>query len=143
MTPMRIILTAATIAALGAAIAPKAHAQGSAATAAAPANPKLAGAWEGNYTTDGPSGIMTLTVTKGPSAWKVANSLSGDAPAPGEPKDVTADGDKIIWTQVFGEYDVKFTGTLSSDGVKVTGTLEASQGGAVVAGGSFTLSRKP
>lgn len=135
---MRFILVAAL---LGAALAPTAHAQG--APAAAAANPKLAGTWEGNYTTDGPSGVMTLVLTKeATGTWKVSNTLAGDAPAPGEPKDVLTDGDKVSWKQTFGDFDVTFKGTLSADGAQMTGTLDATQGGASVGGGSFTLNRK-
>lgn len=143
MSPIRVILAAATIAALGAVMAPSAHAQGAAATAPAAANPKLAGVWEGNYTTDGPSGVMTLTLAKDGVTWKVTNSLGGEAPPAGEVKEVTANGNAFSWRQMIGEYDVTFKATLSDDGTKLTGSLEAQQGGAVVGGGNFTLSRKP
>lgn len=111
-----------------------------AAPAAAAANPKLEGTWEGTYTTDGPSGGMTLVLKAG-SPWSVSNTLSGDAPAPGEAREPAVDGDKVTWKQLFGEYDVTFKGTLGADG-KLTGTLEAFQGGSFVAGGSFSLARK-
>lgn len=117
-----------------------ARAQGAAA-AAAPAAEKLAGTWEGSYTSDGPSGTMTLTVTKG-TPWKVVVGLGGEAPPPGEPTEVTASGNVLTWKQVFGEYDVAFKATLSADGTQLTGTLEASQGGSYVGGGTFTLTRK-
>jgi hypothetical protein len=122
------------------AVAPQALAQGS-GPAAAPASDKLAGVWEGNYTTDGPAGAMTLTVTKG-TPWKVAVGLGGDAPPPGEPREVAAAGNVLTWKQVFGEFDVAFKATLSDDGAQLAGTLEATQGGAYVGGGSFTLTRK-
>lgn len=112
-----------------------------AAPAAAPANPKLAGSWEGTFTTDGPAGGMVSSFKAG-TPWVVTNTLTGEVPAGSEPRDVVLDGDKIVWKQTFGEYDVTFTGTLSADGATVAGTLEASQGGSVVAGGSFSLSRK-
>ena len=136
---MRFIVVAALITA----VAPKAQAQGAPAAAAVAANPKLAGTWEGNYTTDGPSGVMTLTLAKEASGvWKVTNTLGADGPAPGEPKDLTTDGSKVTWKQVFGEYDVTFTAALNAEGTQITGTLEATQGGASVGGGSYTLNRK-
>ena len=129
------LFTAAT-----ATISDRAAAQSAPAAVPAAANPKLAGTWEGTFTTEGPSGAMTLTLKSG-APWTVANTLGGEAPPGGEPRDVAADGDKITWKQLFGEYDVTFTGTLGADGA-LSGTLEASQGGSVVAGGSFTLARK-
>ncbi len=107
----------------------------------APANPKLAGTWEGNYTTDGPSGTMTVSLTAG-NPWTVVNALSGDAPPPAEPREITTDGDKIVWKQGFGEFDVVFKGALSADGTQLTGVLEAYQSGSFAGGGSFTLARK-
>jgi hypothetical protein len=130
-----ILVSAATVT-----LADRAVAQ-AAPTAVAAANPKLAGTWEGTYTTDGPSGGMTATFKAG-TPWAVTNALTGDAPAGSDTRDVALDGDKIVWKQTFGEYEVTFTGTLSADGAKVTGTLEASQGGSVVAGGNFSLDRK-
>jgi hypothetical protein len=110
------------------------------APAPVPGNPKLEGTWEGSYLTDGPSGAMTVTVKSG-TQWVVTNALTGDAPVPAEPRDVVADGDKITWKQLFGEYDVVFKATLSADGGQLTGILEAYQGGSYAAGGSFTLAR--
>ena len=114
---------------------------GTAAAAPVAANPKLAGAWEGTYTTDGPSGTMTVTLKAG-APWSVAAALAGDAPSGAEPREITTDGDKINWKQAFGEYDVTFKATLSADGAQLTGTLEAYQGGSYAGGGSFTLARK-
>ncbi len=105
------------------------------------ASDKIAGAWEGSFTTDGPSGTMSLTVTKG-SPWKVAVGLAGDVPPPGEPTDVVVSGNVLSWKQVYGDFDVAFKATLSDDGTKLTGTLEATQGGSYVGGGSFSLTRK-
>ena len=120
-----------------------AQAQAAAAPAAAAANPKLMGTWEGPYTTDGPSGTMTVTLSKDGAGFKVTASLGGgDAPAPGEPRDLTIVGDKVSWKQAFGEYDVTFTAAMSADGAQVTGTLEATQGGSVVGGGSYTRAKK-
>ncbi len=134
-----ILLTGA----LSATLASPAAAQVSAAPAAAAANPKLLGTWEGPYTTDGPSGTMTVTLAKDGAAFKVTATLGGgDAPAPGEPRDLVIDGDKVTWKQVFGEYDVTFKAALSADGAQVTGTLEAMQGGSFVGGGSYTLAKK-
>lgn len=110
---------------------------------AAAANPKLLGTWEGPYTTDGPSGTMTVTLSKDGTAYKVTASLGGgDAPAAGEPRELTFDGEKVSWKQSFGEYDVTFKAALSPDGGQVTGTLEAMQGGSFVGGGSYTLAKK-
>ncbi len=136
-----ILLTGA----LSAALARPAEAQTGAATAPAAmaANPKFLGTWEGPFTTDGPSGTMTVTLSKDGSAYKVVASLAGaDAPPAGEPRELAFDGDKVSWKQAFGEYDVAFTATLSADGAQVAGTLEASQGGSVVGGGSYTLAKK-
>jgi len=108
---------------------------------AKPGSAKLVGAWEGQYLSDGPSGSMTLTVSDKP-AWGVAVALTGDVPPAGEATAVAADGNVLSWKQVIGEYDVSFKATLSEDGAQITGTLEATQGGAYVGGGSFTLSRK-
>ncbi|MFN0177408.1 MAG: hypothetical protein ACKVZ0_01325 [Gemmatimonadales bacterium] len=121
--------------------ADRAVAQSAAPAAAAAANPKLEGTWEGSYTTDGPSGTMTVILKSG-ATWSVNNTLSGDAPPPGEPREVAVDGDTISWKQVFGEYDVTFKATLGTDGAQLTGVLEAFQGGSFVAGGSFTLAKK-
>ena len=112
------------------------------AAPAAPGSVKLVATWEGNYTTDGPSGTMTLVVVKDGAAWKVTVTLSGDAPPPAEPREIVADGDKLTWKQMFGDYDVTFKGTLNADGGQLTGTLEASQGGSYAGGGTFTLAKK-
>ncbi len=137
-----ILLTGA----LSAAMARPTEAQtGAAATAPAAmaANPKFLGTWEGPFTTDGPSGTMTVTVSKDGAAYKAVAGLAGpDVPAGGEPRELTFSGDKVSWKQAYGEYDVMFTATLSADGAQVAGTLEASQGGSVVAGGSYTLTKK-
>lgn len=114
---------------------------GSVEAQAAAASDRIAGVWEGSFTTDGPSGTMSLTVTKG-SPWKVAVGLAGDVPPPGEPTDVVVSGNVLSWKQVYGEFDVSFKATLSEDGTRLTGTLEATAGGSYVGGGSFTLTRK-
>jgi len=134
-------VAATVFAAATVSLADRAAAQQPAAAAPAPANAKLAGTWEGSYTTDGPSGTMTLTVKSG-SPWTVTNALTGDAPPGGDPKEVATDGDQLTWKQPFGEYEVVFKATLSSDGAQLTGTLEAYQGGSYAGAGSFTLSRK-
>jgi hypothetical protein len=139
---MRSIILAAVVA-LTPALAPRAHAQGAPATPAA-ANPKLAGTWEGNYTTDGPSGVMTVTLSKEASgSWKLANAMTGDVPAAGEVRELATDGDKVSWKQTIGEYEVTFKATFNGATSQITGTLEAMQGATYVGGGSFTLSRKP
>jgi hypothetical protein len=137
---MRWIVTAATIAAAGAVIATPTHAQTS-ATASAAANAKFAGTWEGTFTSDGPSGPMTLVFTK-ESAWKVTTTLGGEAPPPGDVRELVIEGNKASWKQAFGEYDVTFVANLNAETTQVTGTLEANQGGSYVGGGTFTLSRK-
>ena len=138
-----VIVAATLVSAATVSFADRAAAQTPAAAATAPAapNPKLAGTWEGTYTTDGPSGGMTVTVKTG-TPWSVTNTLAGEVPPGGEPREVTTDGDKVVWKQLFGEYDVVFKGTLSADGTQLAGTLEAYQGGSYAAGGSFTLARK-
>ena len=137
---MRTILATAALAVIAVVSAPAVQAQ-AAAQPAAP-NAKLAGSWEGNFSTDGPSGTMTMSLTKG-SPWKVTSGLSGEVPPPAEPRDLVIDGDKVSWKQMFGEYDVTFKGQINAEGTQVTGTLEANQGGTYVGGGSFTLNRKP
>ncbi len=128
---------------VSAGLARPAGAQVAATPAVAAANPKLLGTWEGPYTTDGPSGTMTVTLAKDGAAYKVTASLGGgDAPAAGEPRELTFDGEKVSWKQSFGEYDVTFKAALSADGGQVTGTLEAMQGGSFVGGGSYTLAKK-
>jgi hypothetical protein len=131
---------------LGAAAARSATAQsaGAAPAADAPGSAKLVGSWEGPFTTDGPSGTMSVKVTKNGAAWQVAPALtSGEVPPPAaEPSEIKANGNVISWKQVYGEYDVVFKATLSEDGGQLTGTIEASQGGTYVGGGTFTLSRK-
>ena len=108
----------------------------------APGSAKLVGEWAGNYTTDGPSGTMTITVSKTGEAWKLANTLGGDTPPPGDVRDFVADGDKISWRQSFGEYEVNFKASLSADGTQITGTIEATQGGTAAGSGTFTLTKK-
>jgi hypothetical protein len=137
---MRTILAAAAFAALGAVFAPAAHGQAG-ATAPAAANPKLAGNWEGNYTTDGPSGTMAVGLTKG-ATWTVTCSMTGDVPPAAEPRELAFDGDKVSWKQAIGEYEVTFKAQISADGAQLTGTIEATQGGSYVGGGTFTLTRK-
>jgi hypothetical protein len=105
-------------------------------------SPKLFGAWEGTYATDGPSGTMSLTLAAAGDTVTVTAALDANAPAPGEARDVKASGATVTWVQAYGEYEVVFKGTLSEDGAQITGTIEASQGGSYVGGGSFTLTRK-
>jgi hypothetical protein len=109
--------------------------------AAAPGSPKLLATWSGTYVTDGPSGPMTLVIAKEGAGWKIQDSLDA-APPPGAIREITADGDKISWKQIFGEYDVAFTAKLSPDGAQLAGTIEASQGGSPAGGGTFTLTKK-
>ena len=138
---MRWIVLTALVIGPSVALAPALEAQGAAPAAATAANPKLAGAWEGTFTSDGPSGPMSLEFSSG-TPWKVAISMGADAGAPGEATGLVIDGNKATWRQAVGEYDVVFVATLNPDGTQVAGTLEASQGGTYVGGGSFTLSRK-
>lgn len=137
---MRIVLFTATVIAASSIAVPSLGAQ-SATAAATASNPKLVGTWTGNYTTDGPSGPMSLTISK-PADWAVKVELSGDVPTPGEPTNVSVDGDKLTWQQTYGEFDVTFVATISQDGTQLLGTLEAKQGGNYAAGGNFSLTRK-
>ncbi len=111
------------------------------AAAAAPGSSKLLANWSGTYVTDGPSGPMTLTIAKEAAVWRIQTSLEA-APPPGEVREIAAAGERISWKQTFGEYDVTFTATLSADGAQLAGTLEATQGGSAVGGGTFTLTKK-
>lgn len=134
---LTLILVSGTIA-----TATQAQAQAAAAAAPAPANPKLAGNWEGTFTSDGPSGGMTTTLTAG-SPWTVSNALNGaEVPAAAEARDVVVDGDKISWKQAIGDFEVTFKAALNADGTQLTGSLEAMQNGSFVGGGSFSLARK-
>ncbi|MHB1328682.1 MAG: hypothetical protein ACYC2K_10825 [Gemmatimonadales bacterium] len=137
---MRVILFTAAAIAASSIVVPALVAQ-SASAAVTASNPKLVGTWAGSYTTDGPSGPMALTISKA-ADWAVKVELSGDVPPAGEPVDVSVTGDKVSWRQTYGEYDVTFVGTLSQDGTQLTGTLDAKQGGASAAGGTFALTRK-
>jgi hypothetical protein len=112
-----------------------------AAQTPAPGSAKLAATWSGTYTTDGPSGPMTLTVTKVGSTWKLQDSLDAAPPA-GAIREIVADGDRISWKQLFAEYDVTFTAKLSADGAQLAGTIEAFQAGSPAGGGTFTLTKK-
>lgn len=139
---MRWTIIAALIAGAGVASVSTAAAQSATPAAAKPANPKLAGNWEGTFTSDGPSGGMTVQLTKA-TTWTVKAGLSGaEAPPGGEPRDLVINGDDVSWSQTFGEFDVAFKAKLSADGGQLAGTLEATQGGSYVGGGSFTLARK-
>lgn len=110
----------------------------------APGSPKLVGAWEGPFTTDGPAGTMSVVISSDAGQWKVTNGLSAESGAPpaAEPRDTRADGKIITWIQNFGDFEVHFKAVLNADETKLEGTLEAYQGGGVVGGGTFTLSRK-
>jgi hypothetical protein len=118
--------------------APRLAAQTPAAT---PGSVKLLATWSGTYTTDGPSGPMTLVIAKEGAAWKLQTALEA-APPPGEIREVVTDGDKISWKQLFAEYDVTFAAKLSADGAQLAGTIEAFQGGSPAGGGTFTLTKK-
>jgi len=102
---------------------------------------KLVGAWEGQYTSDGPTGTMALKVSNKP-AWGVVLEITGDVPPPSDATAVAAEGNVLTWKHVFGEMDVAFKATLSEDGETLAGTIEATQGGQYVGGGSFSLKRK-
>jgi hypothetical protein len=112
-----------------------------AAQTPAAGSPKLVATWSGTYTTDGPSGPMTLVITKDGAAWKLEATLEA-APPPGAIREIVADGEKITWKQLFAEYDVTFTAKLSTDGAQLAGTIEAFQGGSPAGGGTFTLTKK-
>lgn len=130
--PLAVLLSTALATTAGAQAAAAKPADGSA---------KLVGEWAGPYSTDGPSGTMTLMVKQEAAIWKTVADLGADAPPAGAVSDVKAEGNVITWHQVFGEYDVVFKATLGEDG-KLTGTMEAAQAGNYVGGGSFTLTRK-
>lgn len=139
---MRWTLLVTLMAGASMAAVSKVVAQAASPTAAKPANPKLAGMWEGTFTSDGPSGGMTLELVKGAS-WTVKAAITGsDAPPGGDVRDIAVNGDEVTWKQSYGEFDVAFKATLSADGSQITGTLEATQGGSYVGGGTFSLARK-
>jgi hypothetical protein len=142
MTRIKRLAVAFALAGLAGAVSAAPTVAQSATPAATPGAAKLAGVWEGPYTSDGPSGTMILTVTRNAKDWKVEVSLGGDAPPPGEPTEVTAAGNILTWKQIYGEFDVAFKATLSDDGAGLAGTLEAMQGGTYQGGGTFTLKRK-
>ena len=142
MQTRRMLVRLAALAAI--AVPSAAWAQTPAAAAPAkPGSPKLIATWEGTYVTGDPSGAMTLVVAKEGAAWKLTTTLTGEVPPPGEMKDIKADGGTLTWTQNFGDYEVHFVATLSADGTKLDGTLEAFQAGSSVGGGTFNLTKKP
>jgi hypothetical protein len=109
--------------------------------AVASGSSKLLASWTGTYTTDGPSGPMTLLIAKEGAAWKLEATLEA-APPPGAIREIVAEGEKITWKQMFAEYDVTFTAKLSTDGAQLAGTIEAFQGGSPAGAGTFTLTKK-
>jgi hypothetical protein len=124
----------AAIAALLAIAAPHAVAQ----SAKSPA----AGSWRGAFTTDGPSGTMTVSLAHEADAWKATNVVEADAAPPsGDIRELKVEGNLVSWVQTFGEYDVTFKATIEGDLMK--GWIEAYQGGMMVAGGSFELKKQP
>ena len=122
------------IAALLTVAAPRAEAQ----SAESPAS----GSWRGAFVTDGPSGTMTVSLTHAADDWKATNTLEADAAPPGgDIRELKVEGNQVSWVQTFGEYDVTFKATIEGDLMK--GSIEAYQGGMMVAGGSFELKKQP
>ena len=133
----RAVTSARFLAAIAAPLtvtAPRAEAQ----SAESPA----AGSWRGAFTTDGPSGTMTVSLAHEADAWKATNTLEADAAPPGgDIRELKVEGNLVSWVQTFGEYDVTFKATIEGDLMK--GWIEAYQGGMMVAGGSFELKKQP
>ncbi|MGE0553071.1 MAG: hypothetical protein AB7R55_06555 [Gemmatimonadales bacterium] len=102
---------------------------------------KLVGSWEGQYTSDGPTGTIALKVSDKP-AWGVVLEITGDVPPPADATGVAAEGNVLTWKHLIGDMDVAFKATLSEDGETLAGTIEATQNGQYVGGGSFSLKRK-
>lgn len=114
-------------------------AMGQSANGSAPA---LAGTWRGPVITDGPSGIMTVILSQEAGVWKNITSYEGDGiPPAGEVRDVKVEGNVITWAQTVAEFEVMYRATV--DGDLMRGELEAYQGGAMVAGGTFELKKQP
>ena len=108
----------------------------------AQAAPNWAGTWKGSFTSDGPTGTVTLTIAKEGADWKVTNLLEGDQvpPPSGDPREWKTEASTFSFTQTYGEFDVIFKGTAEGDVIK--GTLEAYQGGSMVGTGSFELKKQ-
>lgn len=102
----------------------------------------LEGTWKGTFVTDaGPAGNMTMVWAKDGSAWKVTNTPEGEGvPAGTDPRDLKVDGGTFEFAQTFGDIEVLFKGTGNGDTIK--GTIEAYQGGSLVASGSFELKKQ-
>jgi hypothetical protein len=124
----------AAMVALLAVATPRAEAQ----SAESPA----AGSWRGLFTTDGPSGTMTVSLTHEANAWTATDALEAEAvPPAGDIRELKVEGNQVSWVQTFGEFDVTFKAMIEGDVMK--GSIEAYQGGAMVAGGAFELKKQP
>lgn len=126
----RATAAAVTVVALGATIAAPAYGQ------------SFEGTYKGAFITDGgPSGNMTMVFAKDGTAWKITNTPEGEGVPPGtDPRDIKIEGSTFEFAQTFADIEVMFKGTLSGDTIK--GTLEAYQGGSLVATGSYELKKQ-
>ena len=104
--------------------------------------PKWEGTYKGSWTSDGPSGIGTLTIAKDGASLKVTHLLEGDQvpPPTGDPRDWKVEGNAFTFAQTYGEFEVTFKGTMEGDLIK--GTIEAYQGGSMVGTGSFEYKKQ-
>ena len=111
-------------------------------TAQGTAAPNWAGTFKGSWSSDGPSGMGTLTIAKDGEAWKVTHLLEGDQvpPPTGDPRDWKTEGSGFSFAQTYGEFEVMFKGTIEGDLIK--GTIEAYQGGSMVGSGSFEYKKQ-
>lgn len=111
-------------------------------SATAQAATDLSGTWKGTFTSDGPTGTVTLTIVKEGASYKVTNLLEGDQvpPPSGDPRDWKTEGSAFSFTQTYADFDVIFKGTAEAGVIK--GTLEAYQGGSMVGTGSFELKKQ-
>lgn len=127
---------------LVAAVATLVSVDASNATAQGAAAPDWSGTWKGSFTSDGPTGSVTLTIAKEGTGWKVTNLLEGDQvpPPSGDPRDWKTEAAGFSFTQTYGEFEVTFKGTAEGDVIK--GTLEAFQGGSMVGTGTFELKKQ-
>jgi hypothetical protein len=107
---------------------------------AAPVN--VIGTWRGPFVSDGPSGIMVVTIAQEAAVWKVTSGTDAEGAPPGsEVRDFKVEGNVATWAQTYGEYEVSFKAAI--DGDTMRGTMEIYQAGAVVAGGTFELKKQP
>ena len=94
----------------------------------------LAGLWQGNFNTPGPSGEMTLDLASATNGWSGHIMLHGTDGKVIETdvRNVKSEGEQITFDASLEGADVAFSGKLATN--KLAGTLEAHEGNNTVAG---------